>query len=250
MRWFENNAYASTEDAPAWGQFSFGRTGVFSMGAVRLTAGPQLPGWQRLRAALAAGQLLFEALLAADGPEAAYLASWAERIQPPPGEDIPPDLLNNLPSFDDARLDEVNLPPVVAPLETKRLPLMPEQPARHQCPLHPLDLYAEWAQRRIRRRMETWLQATRLDLQCIQEHGDECERRRPRPLAIGASGMHDWARHIVWDFTRERHPKCGVPLDFHAPIESHLNLQYLERRLRNYPDQQLVGYLVEAHVEA
>eukprot|EP00965_Chrysotila_dentata_P072482 2394584-Pleurochrysis_carterae.AAC.1 len=57
--------------------------------------------------------------------------------------------------------------------------------------------------------------------------------------------MLDWARGVVWDFTFERNASCGVPLDFTAPIETHLNLAYIERRMRGYPDQRLVSYLLE-----
>ena len=36
-----------------------------------------------------------------------------------------------------------------------------------------------------------------------------------------------------------------MPLDFHAPFSSNLNLQYLEQMLSHYPDQALVSYLLQ-----
>ena len=49
---------------------------------------------------------------------------------------------------------------------------------------------------------------------------------------------------MIWDFTFER-SACGVPLDVTLPIQSNLNLDYLARELRDYPDQRLVSFLIE-----
>ena len=41
-----------------------------------------------------------------------------------------------------------------------------------------------------------------------------------------------------------RAPCCGVA-DFHAPITTHLSLDYFARRLRSYPDQELLAHLLQ-----
>ena len=66
-------------------------------------------------------------------------------------------------------------------------------------------------------------------------------RDRPRPLAIGRFELHEWARDRVWDCRAA----CCQLLDFQAPIETHLDLDYLRRRLIDYPDQHLVANVLE-----
>lgn len=239
----------------SWGPFATGQVAATSLigGHSHISDVRESPE-AMLRAAARAGGKLVDALLEAGGAEAEYLAEWTERIQPLPAEDIPPDLMAALPHFESAALDRVPLPPPPPVLHTHRVPLQPGQPHRQQCPQTPLDLYTPRARERVHTRMRKWLQATLEDLLCIADHGEECERTRPRPIAIGQRGMEAWAKDIVWDFTFERHPTCGVPLDFHLPLETHLNLQYLGERLADYPDKQIVGYLLEgvrleAHVE-
>ncbi len=58
---------------------------------------------------------------------------------------------------------------------------------------------------------------------------------------FGVEDQHDWARDRVWDCRG----KCCVVLNFHAPLESGLNLSYIARRLRHYPDQYLLANLVD-----
>ena len=247
--------HGSTGTTAAFGSYAIGRA---EAGAVAVE--PRWPSSSAVDpvAALALcatwGEQLASALLAAGGAEAPYLADWAERIRPLPASELPPDLLSNLPTFDDARLDAAPLPPIDPPLVTSWVPRMPSQPASVHCPQSPLDLYRPAARARIQARMGEWLRLTLADLECVRDLGDGCDRIRPRPIAIGAEGMFDWSRDIVWDFTFERDPVCGVPLDFDLPLDTHLDLQYLERRLHDYPDQQLVSYLLqgvrlEAHVE-
>eukprot|EP00965_Chrysotila_dentata_P011558 378281-Pleurochrysis_carterae.AAC.1 len=57
--------------------------------------------------------------------------------------------------------------------------------------------------------------------------------------------QHPWARGTVWDFTFERHPTCGTPLDYSAPLETHLNVTFLASALADHPDQRLLAYLLD-----
>jgi hypothetical protein len=80
------------------------------------------------------------------------------------------------------------------------------------------------------------------DLICVRDFGADCERRRPGILILGQADQVPPARGFVWDFRGEG---CGVPLDFTRDITTHLDLDFLRRRLANYPNQQLVSMLLE-----
>ena len=95
--------------------------------------------------------------------------------------------------------------------------------------------------------VQRWFEATLTDLVSIREQlakgipAAAVQRNRPSPLVVGQSCLHRWARWRVWDCRS----LCCKPLDFHAPFETHLNLEYLRRRLGEYPDQYLVANLLE-----
>ena len=232
----------------AWGAFKVGRVAASSMTLqpyqVPVTASGSAGCLRRLARD---GERLHHALREGEDPDG-YFSAWAERIQPLDPTDIPTDLLNALPNFAEAtELDWVRLPHEPPPLQTEWLPLRPPQlpVGPEHCPKGPLDLYDEAARSRVRGQIRRWLEATLKDLQCVAAEGADCERIRPRAIAIGAKGMHSWAQGRIFDFTFERHPTCGVPLDFHTPMETHLNLPFLRRRLEGYPDQRLLSFLME-----
>ena len=235
-------------EAKAWGDFLIGRAPARPLGrGPALSPDPDRTTADILQRAARGGQALINALLQHDADAGGYLAAWAERIQPPPLAEIPADLLAHLPTFGDSRLGEIPFPAIVPPLQTEwwsRLPTQPP-PDERPCPQNPFDLYEPAARSRVRRKVEHWLKAAEDDLKCIHQLGPECVRMRPRAIAIGSSGMYSWAKNRVWDFTRERDPSCGIPLDYALPLESHLDLDYLRQRLGTFPDQRLVAYLLE-----
>ena len=82
--------------------------------------------------------------------------------------------------------------------------------------------------------MQQWVDAQLQDLIDIRDQlaagvpAAEVHRpNRPKAMAVGVSERQEWARGLVWDCRQE----CCVPLDFHAPFSSNLNLQYLEQML-------------------
>ena len=236
------------------GQFAFGATDTHTLATPRV--GRQLPAApSTLAKAISAGRMLSQTLLALSGTDCAYYHQWAERILPPPIQEIPEAMLERLPSFSAKELSFIPMPKIAQPLERAWAPRRPRQPSRtSRCPRSPLDLFTSWGQLIWRQRTSRWLKAALLDLECIEELGEKCTRRRPKAMAVGVAGMHAWSRGIVWDFTFERHPTCGVPLDFHAQTESNLNRTYWSQRLHDYPDQKLLSFIVEgvqldAHVE-
>ena len=182
-------------------------------------------------------------LLGYSGPLAEDIHLWADRLQPPPLGRVPDALLETLGDESDPRVAQVPFDPIVAPLITSWLPRRPSQPPRDECPQHVFDLLTPLARLRLR----AWLGRELEHARCVerQSRGEACSARRPPPLAMGRASMLPFAVDVVWDFTFERSKSCGVPLDFGIPIESDLNLPYLVRRLRDYPDQRLVSYIAE-----
>ena len=172
---------------------------------------------------------LRQSLLAARGEHSEYLKSWATQILPMPLDEVPPDLLTNLPTFSDARLDRVPLPEVAAPLATRWLDRQPSQETvGDHCPRSYLDLYDSQhshGRSRVKAITERWLAATLEDLACIEAEGPACERRRPRsipsmsvmrvftmgPFGFGIQTMSAQHRHVCRGGVRERvPPRCFV----------------------------------------
>jgi hypothetical protein len=164
---------------------------------------------------------------------------------------VPPGLLAQLPSFDDASLDGIAFAPVPDPIATSWLPLPPKQrPVEGHCPRHVGDLMPADTQKRL----YDWLQHNLEDLVRIHNalavglDPATLHRDRPAALAIGQSELFDWARGRVWDCrpaTKSAHDGCCQVLDFHAPFETHLNLDVFRRRLHRYPDQTLLANLLD-----
>ena len=67
---------------------------------------------------------------------------WAEAIKPEELQDVPPDFFSRLPTFDDARLDQLPFTPPWDPPPLPKLLPKPSQPPLHgpYCPRSPLDL--------------------------------------------------------------------------------------------------------------
>ena len=187
-------------------------------------------------------RLLTEALLADGSDMAADMHDWAAQSAAPPLAEVPSELLESLPAFTDERFDQVAFPAVPPPRQKAWVPRMPRQrPAvSGRCFRRAADLMPA----RVWRRVERWLHRTLVDLVCIRDHGPQCERSRPGVLVIGQLELHEEARGRVWDF-RLSPAECAVPLDYHAPLEHTLSIDYLQERLADYPNQELLGFIVE-----
>ena len=183
-------------------------------------------------------RLLRRALEATDDP---LLDGWAERILPPPQELL--DLVQaQMPDMLSADLLSIPYSPLYVPPTTAYLPRMPAQlPADPpSCVRSAMELLTEHG----RQRVHEWLSRVLDQLYCIELQHADCERLRPPAVAIGQEALLPWAQGRVWDLTFERAP-CAVPLDMTLPLDSNLNLDYLERRLAGYPDQNLIANILE-----
>ena len=225
--------------------FRFGATSQTSV--VRrplLSAEHGPPGWRAHAIIEESHQVLRTALHAArDDP---LLDGWKERMGRL-SEEIPPGLLSALPDFTASDgIEQLPFSPTYVPIATRWLPRAPQQaPAPDGAPAcirSPLDMLTAVA----RRRLTDWMHKTALDLAGIRDALEadptaEAPRDRPPAIAIGQCEMHEWARGRVWDCRGA----CCVVADFEAPIDTHLNLEYLRQRLSDDPDQYLVANLLE-----
>ena len=165
---------------------------------------------------------------------------WADVIRPEELQDVPPDLLSHLPSFEDERLDQLMLTPPHVPPYRPRLRPKPLQRPIHvgRCPRSLTDLMLP----RSARRWRTWMDRTLADLVCIRDFGVDCDRNRPQLLVFGEQDLYEWARGGVWDFRRSP-AECGTMLDYGAPLSPTLRPDFFERELADYPNQQIVGMI-------
>ena len=168
------------------------------------------------------------------------MAEWAAQIAPPPLAELPTGILDRLPSFDTSRFDTVAFPRIPPPHRLPWMPRAPRQPPPPAgfCPRSPSDLMPAWRWRGV----ERWLFMHLADMVCIRDQGTDCERLRPGTKVIGQEALFEQARGFVWDFRGEG---CGVPLDFHAPLQHTLNVEYFQQRLADYPNQRILSFIVE-----
>ena len=168
------------------------------------------------------------------------LLFWGQAIKPPQLQDIPRELFDALPTFDDSRLDSLAFSPVHVPPRLDRLQTKPAQrPAPvGQCPRSIADLMPLATHNRILH----WLELSLADLVCMRDHGVDCERHRPPVLVIGRDELHPWARDHVWDF-RKSPAQCGFPLDYHTELQPTLNAAFFARELKDYPNQRILGMI-------
>lgn len=229
------------------GEFRIGRQtarSVLRRPLLDASRGP--PAWKALAKIVEQDMTLADLLWEAS-KEDERLQGWSERIVPPPLDEIPPELLERLPSFEDERLHTVPFPEEALPyrLPWARLPPSQQPPATSTppCP-RPQQMFSADA----RERLTKWLQAQQYDLIQINQSlsrgvpAEKIERsHRPAAIAIGQSELEPWARRIVWDCRQS----CCHPLQYDVPFSTNLNLDLIERELGCYPDQQLLSFALE-----
>ena len=252
-----SRAFATTEmfrgpastlpDASAEGvRFDFGASSAQSV-AHRPADERTAPAWSALQRMLRQDEALVSSLLESVASGDTLLDGWAERVQPLDASSVPRELLEQAPSFDDDRLDGVPLSPPPEPLRLPWLPRPPQQqPPASTSPRCPsvLDMIPS---DEARSKAERWFQDTLRDLASIRDQlasgvaPADVQRGRRLAIAIGQSETAEWARDRVWDCRGA----CCVLSDFHAALDTHLDLTYLEGRLRHYPDQYLAANILE-----
>ena len=178
------------------------------------------------------------------------LDGWAERVTPSSMDEVPHDMMLSPPSFSDSALDSLPFAGVTQPLDTPWLPRVPDQPPAAQdapaCPRSAIEFFLPQGQRRL----WEWFNSSYEDTVGIYQQlragvpHQQVTRRRAKPIALGQSEMRQWARGFVYDCRKLRSP-CCVVANFSEPFDSGLNLKYIQRRLKGYPDQALLSHLLD-----
>ena len=170
---------------------------------------------------------------------ASYVA-WADCIKPLPVSDIPAQLYQELDSFTDPELAKLQVPEPCPPPVTTWLPrkVQPTPPPGFK-PKVLADILTDAAIQLL----EQWLLQQMLYLSDIEINGSSAKRTTNEPLALGLDMFRPEARGIVWDLRRMDQ---GIiePVDFEAPLQSHLNLNQLREELSDWPDQELLSFLL------
>ena len=225
------------------GAFRFGATTVKCMFPYpHQPPGQMLPLEAALSRCMHDNRLLERELLADQSEWQQDLSFWAEQIRPPPMQDIPIGLLDNLPTFQAKSLRSLPFSPIRPPSAIPWVPKAPKQPPAPAgvCFRRAADLMppAEW------RRVTRWLRQMGEDLVCIRDFGPACVRNRPGTFVMSRHALYPAARQHIWDF-RKSPAECATPLDFDAPLDRSLNADFFKRRLANYPNQRILGFIVD-----
>ncbi|KAL1503657.1 hypothetical protein AB1Y20_012130 [Prymnesium parvum] len=138
-------------------EFKMGKLSARSVLRRPLVDAQQGPTRQRALDKLLQQDELLRALLDRGAQTDFRLEGWEKRITPPPLDEIPEQLLSDLPSFSDPLLRSVELPNTNAPYRLPWVPLQPPQPTPSfkppmRCP-RPTHMLLPAA----RQKMETWV---------------------------------------------------------------------------------------------
>ena len=224
--------------------FNPGRTALMGPARVAFQAEHSVTPRQLIGRAQRGLTDLRHALAEDDGAFATYLAEGADAILPLRLSEVPTDLLDAPLYLADAALKGElfarRLPIYELPWLQRQPPqVLEDRPGcERYAPRHVGDLVDS----RANADMEKWWKKLVKDYACIEEHGAACDRKdKPPALAIGQDQFHPCAQGYFWDC---RVTPC-VLLDYSAPLVTSFDLDYLRRRLTDYPDQRLASNVLE-----
>ena len=190
-------------------------------------------------------------LLAQQGSDVAYLHEWADRIGDVDDSLIPISLRAvclsgfSSPTLVDTPFVHVYTTPQTRPLARPPVQVTSYRPVsiEHSSSSNGIILLAAMKRARL------WISRLAEDLSNMASNPLYVRRLRD-PLIITQLEFYEEAKGVVWD-TRRRHfngPEDTVgffmPLDFAAPMASHLNVSFLRSVLgEDYPDAELFSFL-------
>jgi site-specific DNA-cytosine methylase len=198
-------------------------------------------------------QRLREALLdtPSTDPDANMLHSWAAQI----GTSIPEEILQlgkKCKALPLPTSEQHALAPLSSPFSAPTTAKLPKQQQRRAPPegFQPTSIADILTEEGVE-------MLNRMQQRAMQRHQAIQRKQRPQRndtdlLVIGQEQIRPAARDIVWDLRSLRDachdsPQCPVikPLDFDAPIETHLNRTVLASELSDFPDQEVLGMLLD-----
>ena len=171
-------------------------------------------------------------------PHKQYLTEWIDQIDTSPNADIPPSLRGVAMTAEEetAFVDVKFYEP--CPIETIKAPTFPKAQVTSHRPRSLEETLLPWAIRKLAKEQRPIVAVMKL-----HKAGLPIPRElqaQLKTIAIGQDGFVKAARGIVWDL-RHRHPDgYFMPLDFDAPLNTHLNTQAMFGALGDdFPDQSL-----------
>ena len=161
------------------------------------------------------------------------LSSWIDRVLPQPLDDVPAAFRSQgVERFDQA--DRINIPFVsfCDPDHTEWMPLPPRQePHPTFTPLSEADTYNDFAT--IEKQREEWEVDEQRSLASYATLKDKGVRYQKRIFVIPQSARRPEVQHLVYD-VRTSPPTL---VDFHAPLDTDINLPFIASLLHFVPPQ-------------
>lgn len=183
------------------------------------------------------------ALLREKGPAA---AEWIDAVRPLDLADVPEQLLDKPLGLDPQLVRSALFSEPLPIYETPWLARQPQQrwaPSNSSCIDYKPKSARDLTDPTCWRDFESWLEAQRLDLICMEEKGEKCDRRkRPPATAFGQGCLHPCARGYVWDCRGLGGCKL---LDYEGELSTNFNLQWLRAKFKGHPDQRLASNVIE-----
>ena len=150
-----------------------------------------------------------------------YLLDWVPQIDTAPNADIPPSLRGLSMSADDetAFVDVPFYDP--CPVQSIPKPTFPGKQSTSHRPRSIEEILYPWAIRKLAKELRPIIAIMKLDRDKLPV--PDWLRAQLKTIVIGQDGFLPEARSIVWDL-RSKHPDgYFLPLDFEAPIDTHLH---------------------------
>ena len=176
--------------------------------------------------------------VSATNPHKPYLSTWVDQVDTSHNADIPFNVRGLCyAEFDNPALVDLSFSPPM-PTPTLPAPVYPPPQVTAYRPMSLRDILMLGSIRKLADAVRAIVDA----LKFIQR-GEEIPvriRRRLAPVVIGQEGFLPSAQGIIWDL-RTKHPDgYYLPLDFSAPLPTHLNTSaYFDALGDDYPDQSL-----------
>ena len=173
-----------------------------------------------------------------------YYTGWSDRITHAPSlSEIPDGLRIAQGTYSDEALRSLSFTNHCVPPHTKELPRPKPQQVIHKG-FKPTSIRSLLVPEALDVLIPNWVRGQLQDLHRYKRDGPHAVRNFNKPLALGQDMFLPEARGIIWDLRRL---KQGIiePVDFTKPIKTHFNLDFLRKRLKDFPDRELVGFLTD-----
>ena len=167
-----------------------------------------------------------------------YLLDWVPQIDTAPNADIPPSLRGISMTADDetAFVDVPFYDP--CPVQSIPKPTFPRKQHTTHKPRSIEQILYPWAIRKLAKELRPIIAIMKLDRDKLPV--PDWLRAQLKTIVIGQDGFLPEARDIVWDLRFKHADGYFMPLDFEAPIDTHLHARaFFDALGDDYPDQSL-----------